>query len=261
MKISSTDFGMYKKDNKSFTDALLAHGVSHMDYAAARLPENPDDIHELITYAVSRGMHLNIHAPYGENNISSTDPERRATSIANMKGSIDLVAKYGLGVVTFHPGRCTEETDDPDVIWADMMNAVAEIAEYAKEKKVYVGIENMELRPHELVFTIDDMNRFAPLCENNPYFGATIDFAHYATHNIGLPDLKALKLPIHNVHISQVRNGSAHHALTFTDGIVDIEAICRLLKDYGYDGQVVLEIASNVFESVEILDQVIKSLD
>lgn len=260
MKISSTDFGMYKKDNKSFTDALLAHGVSHMDYAAARLPQNEADTHELITYAVSRGMHLNIHAPYGENNISSTDPERRASSIANMKGSIDLVAKYGLGVVTFHPGRCTKETDDPDVIWADMMDAVGEIAAYAKEKKVYLGIENMELRPYELVFTIDDMNRFAPFCENNPYFGATIDFAHYATHNIGLPDLKALKLPLHNVHLSQVRNGSAHHALTFTDGIVDIDAICRLLKDYGYDGQVVLEIGSNVFESVEILDQTIKRL-
>ena len=256
MKISSTDFTMYKKSNTFWTDELLKHGVAYLDFAATNLPESEADQHELITNALSRGMKINIHAPYGENNITSTDKERRASSIANVKKSIDLVAKYGLGAVTFHPGRQTVETDDPAAIWADMMDAVAEIAEYAKEKKVYVAIENMELRPYEVVFTIEDLNRFAKFGENNPYFGVTIDFAHFASHGKGLPDLKALKLPIYVVHLSQVVDGKAHYALTFDNGIVDIEEACRLLKDYGYDGHVTLEIGSHVFESVEILREI-----
>lgn len=260
MKISCTDFNMYKGDNKNWTDTLLLHGVSYMDFAAAHLPEGEADQEELLTYAVSRGLHINIHAPFGINNISSTDSTLRASSVANVKRSIDLVAKYNLGAVTFHPGRLSENTDNPDEIWADLMDAVEEIAAYAKEKRVYVGIENMELRPYELVFTIDDLNRFARFGANNPYFGVTIDFAHYATHGIGLPDLKALKLPIYNVHLSQVRNGTAHHALTFTDGIVDVDAVCRLLADYGYDGHIALEIGNPLWESVEILDNTIRAL-
>ena len=260
MNISCTDFTMYRYDNRKWTDELLRHGVSHIDIAITSIPESEADRDEIITYALSRGLHINLHAPYGENNITSTDPARRASSIANMKASIDIAAKYGLGVVTFHPGRLSAETDDPAVIWADMMEVVADLAQYAKQKQVYVGIENMELRPNELVFTMEDLNRFAPLGEDNPYFGVTIDFAHYITHGIGLPDLSVLKLPIHNVHLSQVVDGKAHLALVREDGIADIEAICRLLMDYGYEGHLDLEIGPPLWESVEILENILKTL-
>ena len=260
MKIACTDFTMYRYGNRKWSDELVSHGVSHMDIAVPNLPESEADRDEIITYALSQGLSVGLHAPYGLNNITSTDRERRASSIANVKASINLAAKYGLGTVTFHPGRCTEETDDPDAIWADMMEVVADIAQYAKEKQVYVGIENMELRPYELVFTIDDLNRFAPLGVDNPYFGVTVDFAHYATHGIGLPDLQALKLPIHNVHLSQVIDGKAHIALVREGGIVDLDAVCRLLKDYGYTRSVVLEIGPPLWESVEILDAVMKGI-
>ncbi len=261
MKVASTDFGAYRNDNKTWTDKLLGHGVGYVECAAANLPADESDVHELITYALSQGLSVNIHAPYGENNITSTDSDRRASSIANLKASIDLAAKYNLGVVTFHPGRLSNETDDPEVIWADLLEVVSDIAQYAKEKQVYVGMENMELRPYELVYTIDDLNRFSHLCENNPYFGVTIDFAHYITLGIGLPDLQALKLPLHDVHLSQVKDGRPHFSLTHTDGLVDVDKVCRLLADYGYKGTVVLEHGTPLWKSFEILDAAIKKLE
>lgn len=260
MQIASTDFTMYRNDNKKWTDALLGHGVPQVDIAVANFPEREADREEIITYALSRGLTVNLHAPYGINNITSTDKERRASSIANVKYSIDLAAKFHLGTVTFHPGRLSEDTDDPDEIWADMMEVVADIAQYAREKRVFVGIENMELRPYELVFTIDDLNRFAPLGVDNPYFGVTVDFAHYITLGTGLPDLQALKLPIHSVHLSQVADGKPHISLVRRDGAVDVDAVCRMLKDRGYNGTVVLEHGPPLWESVEILDATIKGI-
>ena len=261
MKVASTDFGAYRNDNKTWTDRLLQHGIRYVECAAVNLPTDESDLHELITYALSHSLTVNIHAPYGENNITSTDNKCRSSSIANVKASIDLAAKYNLGVVTFHPGRLSNETDDPELIWADLLEVVSDIAKYAKEKQVYVGMENMELRPYELVYTIEDLNRFAHLCENNPYFGVTIDIAHYTTLGIGMPDLHALKLPLHNVHLSQVKDGRPHFSLTHTDGQVDVDNVCRLLADYGYNGTVVLEHGTPLWESLEMLNTAIKALE
>ena len=261
MKVACTDFNMYRADNRSWTDEALRRGVSYMELAVARLPEDETSLDELITYAQSRGMSLNLHAPYGINNITATDSARRLSSIANVKRTIDLSAKYKLGTVTFHPGRLSDNADDPKDIWASMMEIVSDIALYAKEKKVFIGIENMERRPYELVYTINDLNRFAPLARDNPYFGATIDFAHYASHGIGLPDLQALELPIHDVHISQIVDGKMHSALSNTDGAPHIASVCGLLADYGYDGPLVLEVTDRVWESAEMLRSAIKSIE
>lgn len=260
MKIAGIDFKKYKSDNKVWTDMLLQGGIHHVECAAVNLPESETDKDAFITYALSQGLSINIHAPYGENNITSTDRERRSSSIANVKASIDLAAKYGLDVVTFHPGRLSQESDDPEEIWADLMVVVSDIAQYAKEKHVYVGMENMELRPYELVFTIDDLNRFAHLGENNPYFGVTIDFAHYVTLGIGLPDLQALKLPLHNVHMSQIKDGRPHFPLTCTDGPVNVDGICRRLADYGYSGTIVLEHGPSLWESAKILKAAVEAV-
>ena len=261
MKIACTDDNRYLVDNKSWTDEVVRHGLSYMEFAMSKLPENEADMDEVITYALSQGVKLNLHSPYGINNIASTDSARRASSIANLKRTIDVAAKYNLGAVAFHPGRLSDENDNPEEIWASMMDVVSDIAQYAKEKKVFVGIENMELRPYELVYTIEDLNRFAPFAENNPYFGVTIDFAHYASLGIGFPDLSALKLPIYDVHVSQIVNGVMHSGFIGPDCEPDIDEVCRLLADYGYDGLIVLETRERIWESAKMLRTAFKALN
>lgn len=258
MKIACIDNNAYLSDSKSWTDEVADHGMSYMEIAMSKVPDDETRQDEIITYALSKGVSLNLHAPYGINNIGSADPVCRASSIANVKHTIDLVAKHNLGTVAFHPGRMSDDTDTPEAAWARTMDAVADIARYAKEKKVYVAIENMELRPYELVYTIEDLNRFAPFAENNPYFGVTIDFAHYASHGIGLPDLRGLKLSVHDVHLSRIVDGVMHCALTGGDGTPNIGEVCRLLTDFGYDGYVVLEVRDQLWESAKALEAELK---
>ena len=260
MKIACTDRKMYLTDTRGWTDEALSLGISCMEIAVGHLPEDEAEQDEIISYALSRGIELNLHAPFGINNISSLDSERSRSSVANVKRSIDLAAKHGLGVVTFHPGRLSTEDEDSASNIERMMNIVSDIAEYAKEKRVRVSLENMERRPFEIIFTVDDLNRFAHLGEGNPYFGVTVDFAHYSSHGIGMPDLSALKLPLFDVHLSQNVEGKMHRALTNEDGRLDISEVCRRLSEYGYDGMIVLEVIDNVFESCDILAREISAL-
>jgi len=260
MKIACTYRDAYENDRKRWIDEMANHGFSYMEIATSRLPEGDSEQDEIVSYALSRGFTLNLHAPFGINNITSTDPERCASSIANVKKAIDLAARHNLGTVTFHPGRLCGDDETSEEHWARMMEIIADITRYAKERKVYLGLENMELRPFELVYTVEDLNRFAPLGENNPYFGVTMDFTHYSSHGIGMPDLHALKLPVYDVHLSQNVGGKMHCDLTSEDGILDVPEVCRLLSDYGYDGLVVLEIRGDMKESKEALEQVLSSL-
>lgn len=261
MKIACTDCARYKNENKSWTDELLQRGFSFMEIAVSRLPSNEKLRDEIINNALSRGLTLNLHAPFGINNISSSDYERRESSIRNVKNSIDLAERNGISTVAFHPGRLSDEAEDPNENWARMMEIVSDLAQYAKEKKVFLGIENMERRPYELVYTIDDLNRFAHLAENNPYFGVTIDFMHYSTHEIGMPKLSELKLPIFDVHLSQNVDGKVHRSLAEEGGSIDVGEVCRMLLNYRYDGLVVLEVGDAIFESKEVLEKVLKGLN
>ncbi len=259
MKIACTDRGKYKNGDKAWTDGALELGYKYMEIAVSNLPDDEELQDEILSHAVSRGLILNLHAPYGVNNISSSDLERRASSLANLRHSIDLAARHGLGTVTFHPGRLVNNEEDPDEAWETLLEVVADVAQYAKEKKVYLGIENMEKRPFELVFTVDDLNRFAHIAEDNPYFGVTMDFTHYSSHNIGMPDLSKLKLPLYDVHLSQNVDGKMHYSLAL-DGEVDFVEVCRSLENYGYDGLTVLEAGGDPLENLQAMEAAIAKM-
>lgn len=141
-----------------------------------------------------------------------------------------------------------------------LLEIVSDIAAYAKQKKVRVGIENMENRRFEFVHSIEDLNRFAEIGKDNPYFGVTIDFAHYLTYDNAMPDLSRLKLKVHNVHLSQVVEGKPHFPLTRESGIVDVNGVCKALDAYGYDGFVVFETRKEYTESKNVFEEAMTSL-
>ncbi len=235
---------------KEWIDLMHSKGFKAMEIAYTMLPDDEKD--DIVNYAKSSGFSLSIHSPYGKNNITDSDTENREKSLAQAKEAIDFAAKHNLRVVTFHPGRMSPDDNSPEEKWELLLKVVAEIAEYAKEKKVKIGLENMELRPFELVYTIDDLNRFAKFGIDNPYFGVTLDFAHFSSHGILKPDLSKLNLPVHNVHLSQGKDKKMHFPLTVEGGMVDLKSVCEVLKEYNYDGFVVFETREQYPESKDV---------
>ena len=133
---------------------------------------------------------------------------------------------------------------------------VQEIADYAVSEKVSVGIENMEYRKKEMVFSIEDLNRFVSVGENNPYFGVTLDFSHFATNKISLNEIKKMCLPIKNVHISQCVAGKPHLPMDADGGEVQTAEVLSILNALGYQDAIVMELKSiadwEVFEKSRV---------
>ena len=114
--------------------------------------------------------------------------------------------------------------------------------------------------PLELVYTIDDLNKFAYIGENNPWFGVTLDFAHFASLGIIKPDLSQLKLPVFNIHLSQLTEEKMHAPLTAQNGKVDVPGVCKLLRDYGYTGRIILELSADYAESLQLFREISRNI-
>lgn len=240
-------------------DDVIQRGFRYIEICTMRFLGDEARQNRVIEYALRQGLEVSLHAPYGRNNIADADQDNREASIAAIKQAIDLAARYGLGAVTFHPGRLSAEDEDPEEKWELLTASAARIAAYAKEKKVFVGLENMERRKNEIVCTVADLNRFEPLARENPYFGVTLDFVHFSTLG-DVPDLGELRLPIHDVHISQNAGGKTHRPLTEPGGTVDVLKVCRRLADCGYKGFAVLEMVEGWDESRDVMNRVLEQL-
>ena len=244
MKIACTYSTRYGIGDTSFLDEMWDVGFRCIEIATSALPEEESEQDRILSYAKTLGFEVQLHAPFGKNNISSSDISRRLSSIANTKHAIDLAQKHGIEVVCFHPGRRSDEEETPEENFPGLYEAVQEIVEYGKEKCVRVALENMERRPYEYIMTIDDLNRFAPLAKDNPYFGVTIDFCHYSSHTVGDIPLASLLLPIYDVHLSQNVDGKMHRNLN-EEGRVSLAHVASMLRAVAYDGFVTLEVAEH----------------
>lgn len=218
-------------------------GYDGIEIQTDYLPEERSKYDEIFTYAAECGLDVSLHAPCGDINIAALNRGIRKESILQVKQAIDLAEEYQLRVVTFHPGRLSSDRENVEEKWKVLQQAVEEIAAYAGERQVFVGIENMESRKKELVISISDLNRFQEIAKNNRYFGVTLDFSHFATNGIVDPEIEALQLPINNVHISQCSEGKPHLPLE-SGGQVKVRQILKGLKKHRYLSPLVVELKS-----------------
>lgn len=224
-------------------DYAVKSGCAGIEIQTDYLPEDQGERDAVFACAKQCGLHVSLHGPSSDINISSLNRGIRRESVRQIKEAIDIAARYGLEKVTMHPGLLSSTRENVEDKWVVMLDSMAELASYAREAEVHLGVENMEKRKKELVFTLADLNRFSTLAEGNPWFGVTLDFCHFATNGILAPELTELKLPVKNVHISQCIGGKPHFALDRA-GEVSTENVARMLDAIGYTGSVTMEIKS-----------------
>lgn len=107
------------------------------------LPEGDERQDNVINYALSKCVKINLHSNYAKNNIIDTDEENRK-NLSQLKQTIDLAERQNLGIVTFPPGRLSSEDESKEEKWRLLLETVKYIAYYAKQKKVHIAIENDE---------------------------------------------------------------------------------------------------------------------
>lgn len=253
-------YRMIEDDIFAWVDKAKDEGYTHMEMASTSLPTDPAEADRVVEYAKKSGFSLSIHAPFGKTNITSPDPDVRAWSIERVKNAVRFAARHGIDLVAVHPGRFGGIEGEPsgEENLAAMTEILREIGVLGRELGVRIALENMEARPNELVHSVSELNYFAPVAKENPYFGVTMDFSHYLTLGEGLPELAKLELPLFDVHLSQTVDGKPHFTLERTDGIADLSAIVAALRAYDYAGPIVLEVREGHRESYAILNEVMQ---
>ena len=244
----------------AWIDKARDEGFTHLEIPTTSLPTDPDDADRVVAYARARGFTLSIHAPFGKTNITSPDPEIRAWSVARVADALRFAARHSIDLVAVHPGRLGGVEGEPSAEknLALMTETLRQLAALAREGGVRIALENMEARPNEIVHSVKELNCFAPLAAENPFFGVTMDFSHYLTLGVGLPDLSKLELPLFDVHLSQTVEGKPHFTLEREDGVADLARIVSDLRAYGYGGPIVLEVREGHAASRKILSEVMK---
>ncbi len=195
---------------------------------------------EIIKRLEQYEMHKSVHLLTEDLNIASFNEGIRKESIYQQKEGIKRAAEIGAKVVTLHPGRKTAKTRTMEEAWKVQLDAIAELAQTAKQQKVTLCVEGMEKLAGEFVQTIVDLKRILDYC-NDSKLAVTLDVAHLQT--IGNPKQmisEAVCLNIGIVHISQATNEKPHLPVFSEEGEVSFIDVFHELK-HVYDGALIIE--------------------
>jgi sugar phosphate isomerase/epimerase len=181
-----------------------------------------------------------IHADVRDINLTSINPGIQKESVKQTLKTIEFARELGADLITVHPGRLSSSKDRPEDLWDLQVDVFKEIAAYAEQFEVKIGLENMEKRPKEFVMTYDVVDHLIREV-NSPYLGMTLDLAH--CHSLGevTEFVQSVQVPIFNVHISQASKKKMHLPFdTKQEDAIDFEPVLPLLYEK-YDGVLINE--------------------
>lgn len=190
----------------------------------------PDGQRTLLDLAAKHGLFFTAHAPQEDWN----DPKELERTIPN---AIALAAAVGARMLTLH-------------VWLDPRFCPSDLIEYKLEilgrldaiaaaDEVQLLIENCSEEPEH----------FRGALEAVPRLGITLDTGHaelYAPQNKCISFIETWGPRIENVHLNDNRGGDSAADdvhLGLGDGVIEFGPIASRLREIGYDGPFVLEMA------------------
>ena len=220
--------------------ALDEHGEVSMDSTdedILKIKKMAEDI-GLELYSVASGLYwtYNYTSANEENVRYAKEITKKQLHIASLLGCDTILVVPGAVEVAFDPGEVVEY----DVAYERAQNALKELAPYAEEKGVSIGVENVWnrflLSPMEMARFIDEIG--------SDYVGSYFDignvlFAGYPEHWI-----KILSGRIKKVHFKDYRRsaGDLYGFVDLLSGDVNWPAVMGKLCDIGYDDWVTAEM-------------------
>lgn len=212
------------------------------------LESSPDEISQYRETAEKEGIKVSSLATglYWSYSFTSANEEIRRKAAEIARKQIDAAALLGADTVLVVPGavgvdfipNC--EIVDYDVAYDRATLAIKELASYAADRKVYIGLENVW---NKFLLSPLEMRSFIDGC-SSPYVGAFLDIGNvvYA----GYPEqwVKILGSRIKKVHFKDYRRdvGSVAGFVDLLSGDVNFPAVVEALRKVGYDSFVNAEM-------------------
>ncbi|MBE5868403.1 MAG: sugar phosphate isomerase/epimerase [Lachnospiraceae bacterium] len=187
-------------------------------------------------YSVATSLHW-------DNLLTSANEEIREKAKAIVRKQLDIASWLGCDTVLVVPGavgvdfipNC--ELIDYDVAYERALEGIKELAVYAEEKKVSIGLENVGnkllLSPLEFRDFIDKVG--------SDYVGAYFDVGNIL--RTGYPDMwiRILGKRIKKIHVKDFKKAS-NSFVDLMEGNVDFPAVMKALAEIGYNDWITAEM-------------------
>lgn len=189
-------------------------------------------------YSVASGL-------YWKYSLTANDPAIRQKAIDIVRKQLDTAAVLGCDTILVIPGMVSGlepggEIVPYDIVYERAFNTIKELALYAEEKGVTIGLENVWnqflLSPLEMKTFIDQIG--------STHVGAYFDVGNVMKDGYPEQWIHILGKRIAKVHFKDFKRnvGSLDGFVDLLNGDVDYPAVMAALRAVGYDGWVTAEV-------------------
>jgi sugar phosphate isomerase/epimerase len=170
---------------EAFVEYLTDLGLNHVEFKREYLQGHPDtpDPATVRELAEEYEVSVTYHAPFRDWNLGSFNDEIRASSVEQVKRTLDDAAEAGAGAVVVHggavPHRYPEWVREQSL--ENARRSLAECAEYAQFVGVPLCLENQPVSGDVRRYTTSpaDLEAMVEAVDVPPqYFGVTLDVGH-----------------------------------------------------------------------------------
>lgn len=195
--------------------------------------------------AAAAGLRLSVHAPFNSLNPAALNPGIRAESIRQIKTAIDLCADMGGELVTVHNGNyvVSEKMRQKipqvaEIQWDLNLDALRQTAEHARQRDVYLCLENIGFEPRTIDRNVDDMLAIRQAVDS-PALWFCVDIGHARLNN-ELDDVMTRLTPFaRQIHFTD-NFGQADDHLIIGQGNFDYSPYLDFFREF--DGILLLEV-------------------
>lgn len=189
--------------------------------------------------AEEAGISLSVHAPWIDLNVASINRGIQAESVRQHKGTLDMAADLGAGVVVMHAGMVSGGVKiGREICFNHSIESIKEIAEHAARRDLLLCLENVLFEPWAVDKTYRDLLTIQERV-GCPQLRFTFDFGHARLEKNIDEGLKALGQDIRHIHLSD-NFGKADDHLVIGQGSMDYSPYLDFLRSF--QGLIVLEV-------------------
>jgi sugar phosphate isomerase/epimerase len=202
-------------------DFAVQHGFQGYELSSYHFwPERlrPDEVERIRSVVRQNGMRLAIHARHRGISFGAHDPALRQRFVEELQATVRFAAELGGDVVVAHVGEIVPPDGSPFTSEAGLrrqafeyaLDSFARCAPVAADRGVRICVENVQLRPNEVLTSFADHLRLVDSI-GQPSVVCALDTGH-ANVNGGIqPCIKAFGPRLQHIHLHDNRGEKDEH--------------------------------------------------
>ncbi len=260
MRISCASLFLWEYDIYDIMEILLEAGIESVEFWAETPAfwmnrEDETAIAGLVEAISIMPQGCTLHAPILDLNPSSYNEFVREAAIKETLWSLEIAKMLEARVVTIHPGKRTVHRTPTNEDWENFMDYLDVCKNRADDLSVNLALENsmpdisaMCSSPKEMKEVLEKFGLF---------FTFDVVHAFIDSPEIAFSFIEELSDKIINVHIGAPHDGKMHYP---SHRVKNMDAVLRRLRDFGYGGDLTIEIDDKAYSKPMTREEKISEL-